>query len=119
MVPRKAGFFLLGFVLWSILAGFWLLFVKMVDADIRLAVDIVVAIPGIAASLIVWLACERGWGWYPQSGGLKRFTMVLIGTSVVGAVFIWYWTGKGLVQMYHEVRTALAHPSEERDGSGL
>lgn len=108
--------FVIGVLLWGISFSLWFLLGQMIDADVPLVLDLGVGVLAILGALAVILACDRGWGWHPEHERLKTFAIVLIGMTVVGAVFLFYWTGKGAVQVYHDLRTDLPQHSDGSDG---
>jgi hypothetical protein len=63
---------------------------------------------GLILSIILWIMSCIGWDTFPVGGGggfqLKMIATVVIGGTIVGLIFVFYWTGKCALRAYERMR---------------
>jgi hypothetical protein len=64
----------------------------------------IVIIIGVIMAIILWIMSCIGWYNFPIGGGggfqLKMICTVIIGATIVGLLFIAYWTGNCVLRLF-------------------
>lgn len=102
-------FFLVGLVLWGITAGlFSIAFSENVASGIR---TVFVVLSMVLFFVLFDLGCVRGWDWLSDrysmgiyAWGIKVVVFLLLACTLIGAIPVLYWTGKGAMRWYYRRR---------------
>jgi len=100
-------FFLVGLVLWGLDAGlFSIAFSGNSTSGIR---TILGALSIILFLVLIDLGCVRGWDWLADrysmgiyAWGIKVIVFMLLPVTLIGAIPVLYWTGKGAMRWYYQ-----------------
>ena len=101
-------FFLVGLALWGLDAGLFSIAFSVNLAGIRA----VIAVLSMVLFFVLFdLGCIRGWDWLSDrysmgiyAWGIKVVIFALLLFSLIGAVPVLYWTGKGAMRWYYRRR---------------
>ena len=100
-------FFLVGLVLWGITAG---LFSIAISVNLASGIKIVFAVLATVLFFVLFdLGCVRGWDWLSDrysmgiyAWGIKVVVFMLLPVTLIGAIPVLYWTGKGAMRWYYQ-----------------
>lgn len=92
--PVRLGFFimtfLIGLLVWSAAAGCFVL-------SSLLNNSVILIIAGVIIFLFAVVCGMRGWDWHSRWSGQKGAAFFLISISGIGTMFVFYWTGKCII----------------------
>ena len=101
-------FFLVGLALWGLDAGLFSIAFSVNLVGIRA----VIAVLAMVLFFVLFdLGCVRGWDWLSDrysmgiyAWGIKVVVFLLLACTLIGAIPVLYWTGKGAMRWYYRRR---------------